>query len=247
MGLLTRTGNILGDLGRNVPAGSKRDRMISALAGGVEGTQGLLAGKYAQAIQGAISPVNTAQYAPLAYGLIGAGGSVAGNVMSGEEKDPGRILAEAAGAGGLSALAGRSIGQAGLGLQKARAAQAPVMQAMDKAAVAYANRASNAARAGAPATAAASKRQVLNVVENMAAGEQAMKDLTRDVRVKQGLYMGGMAGLAGLGGMVGGGVSNVAQSMGIPGFQQNMPVDPESYGSSNSAGARYKTPTTQYI
>ena len=247
MGLLTRTGNILGDLGRNVPAGSKRDRMLSALAGGVEGTQGLLAGKYAQAIQGAVSPANTAQYAPLAYGLIGAGGSVAGNAMSGEEKDPGRILAEAAGAGTLGALAGRSIGGAGLGLQRARAIQAPVMQSMDQAALGYANRARGAARAGALSTAAASQQQLLNVVENMAAGEKAMKDLTRDTRLKQGLYMGGMAGLAGLGGMAGGGVSDAAQAMGIPGFQQNVITDPEYPGSSNTSMARTSTPTLRYL
>lgn len=213
MGLLTRTGNILGDLGRNVPAGSKRDRMISALAGGVEGTQGLLAGKYAQAIQGAMSPANTAQYAPLAYGLIGAGGSVAGNVMSGEEKDPGRILAEAAGAGTLGALAGRSIGRAGQDLQRARAIQTPVMQSMDQAAI----------------------------------GEKAMKDLTRDRRLTQGFAMGGMAGLAGLGGMAGGGVSNAAQAIGIPGFNENVITDPEYPGSSNTSMARVSTPTLRYL
>jgi hypothetical protein len=254
MGLLTRTGNILGDLGRNVPAGSKRDRMIGALAGGVEGTQGLLAGKYAQAIQGAmspaidaLSPAVTAQYAPLAYGLIGAGGSVAGNAMSGEEKDTGRILAEAAGAGGLAALAGRSIGRAGQGLQMARSIQAPVMQSMDQAAIEYATRARNAAKAGASSTAAASRQQLSNVVENMAAGEKAMKDLTRDTRLTQGLYMGGMAGLAGLGGMVGGGVSDAAQAMGVPGFDPNVIADPERPGSSNTYMARNSTPTMRYL
>lgn len=247
MGLLTRAGNVLGDIGRSVPAGSKRDRMISALAGGVEGTQNLLAGKYAQAIQGAMSPVNTAQYAPLAYGLIGAGGSVAGNVMSGEEKDPGRILAEAAGAGTLGALAGRVIGGAGSRLQQARTAQAPVMQAMDKAAVEYANRASSAARAGATSTAAASQRQLLNVVNNLAAGEQAMKELAQNTRLRQGAYMAALPGLAGLGGMAGGGISNIAQSIGIPGFQQNVIPDPELAASSNTPMARSYAPTLRYL
>jgi hypothetical protein len=254
MGLLTRTGNILSDLGRNVPAGSKRDRMISALAGGVEGTQGLLAGKYAQAIQGAmspaidaLSPAVTAQYAPLAYGLIGAGGSVAGNVMSGEEKDPGRIIAEAAGAGGLSALAGRSIGRAGQGLQMARPMVTSGLMSMDQAAIEYATRARNAAKAGASSTAAASRQQLSNIVENMAAGEKAMKDFTRDTRLTQGLYMGGMAGLAGLGGMVGGGVSNAAQAIGIPGLNENVITDPEYPGSSNTNMARSSTPTLRYL
>lgn len=247
MGLLTRAGNFLGDIGRNVPAGSKRDRMISALAGGVEGTQNLLAGRYAQAIQGAMSPTNTAQYAPLAYGLIGAGGSVAGNVMSDEEKDPGRILAEAAGAGALGTLAGRLIGGAGSRLQQARAAQSPVMQAYDQAALEYAKRSSSAAKAGARATAAASQQQLLNVVENMAAGEQAMKELAQNTRLRQGAYMAAVPGLAALGGMAGGGISNAAQYMGVPGFQQNVITDPELVGSSNTQMARASTPTLRYL
>ena len=49
---------------------------------------------------------------------------------------------------------------------------------------------------------------------------------------------------AGLGGVA---LGAIPASMGVPGFQQGGPVDPESYGSSNSAGARYKTPTMQYM
>jgi hypothetical protein len=68
--------------------------------------------------------------------------------------------------------------------------------------------------------------------------------------IKRGaeLGIGAMTlGAGGLGGLVGGGVSNVGELAGIPGFQQNMPMDPEAYGSSNSAGARYKAPTMQYV
>jgi hypothetical protein len=54
----------------------------------------------------------------------------------------------------------------------------------------------------------------------------------------------GASALAGLGGAAAGGALG---AMGIPGFQQNMPIDPEEYGSSNSAGARYKEPTLQYV
>jgi hypothetical protein len=50
--------------------------------------------------------------------------------------------------------------------------------------------------------------------------------------------------IAGLGGVA---LGAIPASMGVPGFQQSGPVDPESYGSSNSAGARYKTPTMQYM
>lgn len=52
------------------------------------------------------------------------------------------------------------------------------------------------------------------------------------------------AGAAGLGGIA---LGTIPESMGVPGFQQGGPVDPESYGSSNSAGARAKTSTLQYM
>jgi len=49
---------------------------------------------------------------------------------------------------------------------------------------------------------------------------------------------------AGLGGVA---LGAIPSSMGVPGFVQNVAVDPESYGSSNSPGARYKAPTLQYL
>ena len=247
MGLLTRAGNIIGDIGRQVPQGSKRDRLIGALAGGVEGTQNLLAGKYAQDLQQALSPANTAQYAPLAYGLIGAGGSVAGNVLSDEQKDPGRILAEAAGAGALGALGGRVIGGAGAKLQKARATQAPVMSAYEQAATEYLNRARMAGQAGARQTGLAAQGRAADIIGNMAAGEAAMNKMAANTRGRQGLYMAALPALAGLGGMAGGGVSDLAQVAGVPGFNQNVITDPELVGSSNTQMARASTPTLRYL
>lgn len=247
MGLLTKAGNIIGDIGRQVPQGSKRDRLIGALAGGVEGTQNLLAGKYAQDLQQALSPANTAQYAPLAYGLIGAGGSVAGNVLSDEQKDPGRILAEAAGAGALGALGGRVIGGAGARLQKARAAQAPLIASYEQTAKEYLNRAQMAGQAGARQTGLAAQGRAADIIANMAAGEAAMEELGRQTRGRQGLYMAALPALAGLGGMAGGGVSDLAQIAGVPGFQQNVITDPELAGSSNTPMARASTPTLRYI
>lgn len=49
---------------------------------------------------------------------------------------------------------------------------------------------------------------------------------------------------AGLGGVAAGAIPG---AMGVPGFQQQGLIDPESYGSSNSPGARYKAPTLQYM
>lgn len=54
----------------------------------------------------------------------------------------------------------------------------------------------------------------------------------------------GAALTAGLGGVA---LGAIPGSMGVPGFTQGGPVDPESYGSSNSPGARYKAPTMQYV
>jgi hypothetical protein len=194
-----------------------------------------------------MSPANTAQYAPLAYGLIGAGGSVAGNVMSGEDKDPGRILAEAAGAGLLGVGAGKVIG----GLGGMRQAAVPVynasMQELNARAIPYANRATMAGEAGARSTQAAAQQKLAGIVGNMAEKEADMNAATRISRGYQALGMGAVPVAAGLGGLVGGGISNAASAVGIPGFQQNMPIDPEEYGSSNSPGARYKEPTLQYV
>ena len=58
-----------------------------------------------------------------------------------------------------------------------------------------------------------------------------------------GLAVPGGAALAGLGGVAAG---MVPGALGVPGFQQQSVVDPESYGSSNSYGAVYKQTTPQY-
>lgn len=52
------------------------------------------------------------------------------------------------------------------------------------------------------------------------------------------------AGLASLGGIAAGAIPG---AMGVPGFQQQQYVDPESYGSSNTRGARAATTTLQYM
>ena len=69
--------------------------------------------------------------------------------------------------------------------------------------------------------------------------------------VQQNVAKGLAAGLvpasaaaAGLGGLA---LGAIPESLGVPGFQQGMAIDPESYGSSNSPGARYKAPTMQYM
>ena len=62
-----------------------------------------------------------------------------------------------------------------------------------------------------------------------------------------GIAAGLVPGSAALAGLGGAGLGAGLEAMGMPGFQQQAPMDPESYGSSNSMGARYKTPTMQYV
>jgi hypothetical protein len=58
-------------------------------------------------------------------------------------------------------------------------------------------------------------------------------------KITAGLGVPAGAGLAGLGGIA---LGAIPSSMGIPGFTDQR-IDPESYGSSNSPGARYKQTT----
>lgn len=63
----------------------------------------------------------------------------------------------------------------------------------------------------------------------------------------QGVAAGLVPGSAALAGLGGAALGTGLEAMGTPGFQQQAPMDPESYGSSNSMGARYKQPTMQYV
>jgi len=80
---------------------------------------------------------------------------------------------------------------------------------------------------------------------------QALGGATQGTPFERGIQKGIAAGLvpastlaAGLGGVA---LGAIPGSMGLPGFVQGGTVDPESYGSSNSPGARYKAPTLQYL
>ncbi len=202
-----------------------------------------LAGKYANLISR--NPVASA----VAGGLGAAGLASLGNIVSGEaaEEGPARLGMEALGSGALGAALGTQI--PGL---RGRAATAM----RNIGAVSLENPGAVARRAKmSPSEVQTSEfgRDILNAA--VRAGEDPAK-LRNDLKTsaRRGQAVINTAGIplaltaaGGLGGMLGGGAANVGQMVGIPGLQQGMPVDPESYGSSNSAGARYKTPTTQYI
>ncbi len=246
MGILTRGANLLSDARAAVPKGSTRERLFNALEGGLDKTQDLLAGKYLGKLPEYLSPTKTTQYAPLAYGLIGAGGSVAGNLLGEEEKDPGRILLEAAGAGGLGALVGSRIGALGQSSNIARANFQDIAQGYGEAALPYLNRGVKAAEAGATSTARAALDKATEYGNQIMAAQQKALSAVEGNRVKQGLYMAGLPVVAGLGGLVGGGTASLAQMAGVPGFVQQPVLDPEDpYVSQNPRGLGMTT--MQYV
>jgi len=152
---------------------------------------GLLAGKYAPLLGAG------------AAGLLGAGGSILGNLRDKEQGEgPARIATEALMAGVNAIPAGFVLGSI-------------------------------------PRAIRSSQRRVVNEIP------KASKDLRQQARQQLNQQAGTYAALqtaalpisAGIGGLIGGGLSNVANAIGVPGFQQGMQpgmvINPESYGSSN--------------
>jgi uncharacterized protein YcfJ len=152
---------------------------------------GLLAGKYAPLLGAG------------AAGLLGAGGSVLGNLQDTEQGEgPARIATEALMAGVNALPAGIMLGALPQGIRYAQ-----------KNAVKSIPRASKDLR------------------------QQARQQINQQAGVLAGSQIASVPIAAGIGGLIGGGLSNVANAIGVPGFQQGMQpgmvINPESYGSSN--------------
>ena len=152
---------------------------------------GLLAGKYAPFLGAG------------AAGLLGAGGSILGNLQDTEQGEgPARIATEAVMAGVNALPAGVMLGSLPQGI---RYAQKNAVRTIPKA------------------------RTDLR--------QQARQQINQQAGVLAGSQIAGVPIAAGIGGLVGGGLSNVASAIGVPGFQQGsqpgMVINPESYGSSN--------------
>ena len=203
-----------------------------------------IAGRYMGDIakKAAMNPYTSAA----GLGGLAAGGATLGNIVSGEAADEGagRLALEALGAGALGAYVGSQI----------PAAKANVMQAKRRAAQSLRDSGAGQNVTVDPTTGKAYK--TVGVAEN--AGE--LRDAARQMMKGADIGLAGSTALAtlgagGLGGMLGGGVANVGQLVGIPGLTQDQAmqmaaqqaINPEGYGSSNSQGARYKAPTTQYV
>jgi len=192
-----------------------------------------LAGKYASNMVNAIGrrPIpSTLAGAALAGGL-----ATAGNIVTGEaqEEGPGRLVAEALGAGALGGLVGHRI-----------AAARPELYGMKR------SMAKTLANKGAGTMATGAGVEIGNAA-NRDKLRQEVRSAMTGMNIGYGAGAGvGLLGAGALGGMVGGGVSNVGNLVGIPGFNQNVIADPENtiiQGSSNTQMARMSTPTLRYI
>ena len=152
---------------------------------------GLLAGKYAPLLGAG------------AAGLLGAGGSILGNLRDKEQGEgPARIATEALMAGVNAIPAGFVLGSI-------------------------------------PQAIRSSQRRVVNEIPKASKDlrQQARQQLNQQAGTYAALQTAALPVAAGIGGLIGGGLSNVANAIGVPGFQQGMQpgmvINPESYGSSN--------------
>ena len=152
---------------------------------------GLLAGKYAPLLGAG------------AAGLLGAGGSILGNLRDKEQGEgPARIATEALMAGVNAIPAGFVLGSI-------------------------------------PRAIRSSQRRVVNEIPKASKDlrQQARQQLNQQAGTYAALQTAALPVAAGIGGLIGGGLSNVANAIGVPGFQQGMQpgmvINPESYGSSN--------------
>jgi len=169
------------------------------------------------------------------YGIPIAGGLAAMGAAEAQGEDPGsKILA---GVGGLYGAAA--------GLKGARLAgrYAPAIGEALQSVITPAGKTVRAAMESVPA--GGKRAEALGKMRNVLADAYvAAGNIPASAvqRAAASLAVPASAGLAGLGGLAAGAIPG---ALGVPGFAQG--VDPEAYGSSNSEGARYKTPTTQYM
>lgn len=170
----------------------------------------------------------------LKYGIPAAAGLATGGYALSQGEDPGSAT--------LAALTGGAGAAGGLLASRQLAGKyAPVIAAsMKESVVPIGQKVSAAMQQSEPGS---FKRKVLEKTrETLAGGYRAMDDGKADRYLGQALAAGlapAAAGVAGLGGIA---LGAIPSSMGIPGFA-DQPIDPESYGSSNSPGARYKQTT----
>lgn len=201
-----------------------------------------LAGKYANSLFK--NPAASA----VAGGLGAAGLATLGNITSGEanQEASGRMGLEALGAGALGAVVGSQIpGLRGMATTGLRNLGNVVLKGPGAAA-------RKARMSEGDIRNAEFARDMLREAYGQGADpEQLRQQLKSSLRGSQALINTagiplGLTAAGALGGMVGGGIANAGGMVGIPGLQQ-VAMNPEEPGSSNTTGARNMRPTMQYI
>jgi hypothetical protein len=160
----------------------------------------------------------------LAYGLPAAAGLVVGGLLSNQGENPGT----AAIGGAAAALGARGA----LGAARMAGRYAPMLTETARSAIIPVGKAISTAAENAPA---GSKRMKAleggaNILRNLYQGAGQISP----GMVQKGAAVGAVplaAGFAGLGGVAAGAVPS---ALGVPGFQAQMPINPEGYGSSNA-------------
>lgn len=180
----------------------------------------------------------------LAYGVPAVAGLAVGGALAAQGEDPG-----SAALGGIAGALGArgALGAARMaGKYAPQIAQAVQERAIMPAGIAIADYAAGARPGGI-------RQQVGNqAVNKLLEAGVALENPNYGLKTAAAAFgVPTATALAGLGGVAAGAVPG---SLGVPGFQQQQVmqmqdnvVDPEEYGSSNSAGARYKAPTLQYL
>lgn len=176
----------------------------------------------------------------LAYGVPAAAGLAVGGALAAQGEDPGSaILGGLAGALGARGALGAARMAGKYAKPMAEAIQAgvePVAQRMSRAVQGMEEagglQAQIAGRLGSP------------VAQALSMPAELFGNAANVQKAAAGIGVPAAAGLAGLGGLAAGAIPG---ALGVPGFAESTGLDPEAYGSSNSAGARYKAPTLQYM
>ena len=168
----------------------------------------------------------------LAYGVPAAAGLAVGGALAAQGEDPGTAV--------LGGLAGALGARGGLGAARLAGKYAPTM-AGPMSSKALEVMEATIGRGGFSPRGAKVANALMGPTADVIAAVTNPKVAGYGTAAAAVPLAGG---LAGLGGVAAGAIPG---ALGVPGFQQGMPVDPESYGSSNSPGARYKTPTVQYM
>jgi len=187
----------------------------------------------------------------LTYGALGGGALLAGGQAIKEQEDPGSIfLAGLGGGAGAVGGLGAARGLAGKFSPALVRAMGSASEKGRETASEYLKRVKADGKKQGPVGKFLKKeaREYLEATEPLNPGYTAMRDVVDPRRegslarrIGKATAIGTVPAIAlagGFGGVTAGGVLGAA---GLPGF-----VDPESYGSSNSPGARYKQTTVNY-